>query len=105
LDEAVYAVLASDGENDEGAGWDSDELTGAEEAYLGLNDDASPLPELLFDDTLIEAVGGVGKISAGTVPRELLSEMTRTRWTPDSVRIRHGAVPATTFNFDARRLS
>ncbi|GMF23560.1 unnamed protein product [Phytophthora fragariaefolia] len=68
--------------NDEGVGWDSEELTGAGEAYLGLDDDAPPPPELLFEDMPIEAVGGVGRISAGTVPRDLLNDMTRSDWAP-----------------------
>ncbi|GMF35348.1 unnamed protein product [Phytophthora fragariaefolia] len=37
---------------------------------------------LLFEDTLIEAVGGVGRISAGTVPCDLLNDMARSGWAP-----------------------
>ncbi|KAF1787916.1 hypothetical protein GQ600_27541 [Phytophthora cactorum] len=64
------------------AWWDSEDLTGEGEPYFGVDEDGPPKPELLFEDELIKAVGGVGTISSGTVPTGLLREMGKTGWAP-----------------------
>ncbi|KAG2908366.1 hypothetical protein PC117_g19975, partial [Phytophthora cactorum] len=71
----TYATLVLEGEDDVGTGWDSEDLTGEGETYFGVDEDGPPKPELLFEDELIKAVGGVGTISSGTVPTGLLREM------------------------------
>ncbi|RAW41238.1 hypothetical protein PC110_g2565 [Phytophthora cactorum] len=71
----TYAILVLEGEDDVGAEWDSEDLTGEGKPYFGVDEDGPPKPALLFEDELIKAVGGVGTISSGTVPTGLLREM------------------------------
>ncbi|KAG3244285.1 hypothetical protein PI124_g10947 [Phytophthora idaei] len=71
----TYATLVLEGEDDVGTGWDSEDLTGEGEPYFGVDEDGPPKSELLFEDELIKAVGGVGTISSGTVPTGILREM------------------------------
>ncbi|KAG6947756.1 hypothetical protein JG687_00015901, partial [Phytophthora cactorum] len=52
------------------------------EPYFGVDEDGPPKPELLFEDELIKAVGGVGTISSGTVPTGPLRDMGKTGWAP-----------------------
>ncbi|KAG3245345.1 hypothetical protein PI124_g9913 [Phytophthora idaei] len=77
-----YVNLDSDGENDEGTGWDIDELAGECEADFGIDEDGPQQPELLLDVSLLEAVGGVGQIKSNAVPKELLKTMAKTGWAP-----------------------
>ncbi|KAG4225547.1 hypothetical protein PC116_g26021 [Phytophthora cactorum] len=78
----TYVTLESEGEDDVGSGWDSEDLTGEGEPYFGVDEDGPPKPELLFEDELIKAVGGVGTISSGTVPTGPLRDMGKTGWAP-----------------------
>ncbi|KAG2829174.1 hypothetical protein PC113_g7198 [Phytophthora cactorum] len=77
-----YVTLDSDGENDEGTGWDIDELAGECEADFGIDEDGPQQPELLLDASLLEAIGGVGQIKSNAVPKELLKTMAKTGWAP-----------------------
>ncbi|POM81531.1 Hypothetical protein PHPALM_483 [Phytophthora palmivora] len=79
-DTAKFSILDSDGESDEGEGWNNDEMTGEGESYCGLDEDEPPQPDLLFKPALLQAVGGVSQIEAGSVPTELLREMTNDSW-------------------------
>ncbi|OWZ07660.1 hypothetical protein PHMEG_00019920 [Phytophthora megakarya] len=75
-----FVTFDSDGENDEGTGWDDDELTGEGEPLFGVDDDGPPQPELLFDASLLEDIGGVARITAGRMPKQLLKDMAKSGW-------------------------
>ncbi|POM62521.1 hypothetical protein PHPALM_28318 [Phytophthora palmivora] len=79
-DTAKFSILDSDGESDEGVGWNTDEMTGEGESYCGVDEDGPPQPDLLFEPALLQAVGGVSQIEAGNVPTELLREMANDGW-------------------------
>ncbi|GMF56984.1 unnamed protein product [Phytophthora fragariaefolia] len=73
-------VCQTYGEIDEGAGCDSEELAGDQEAYGSIDEDGSPEPELLSDASLLNAAEGVGQIAAGNVNRNLLKDMVKRGW-------------------------
>ncbi|KAG3168484.1 hypothetical protein PI124_g4043 [Phytophthora idaei] len=54
----IYASLDSDVEDDEGSGWNDEELTGDCDLDLGLDEDGPPQPDLLFNDSLLDSAGG-----------------------------------------------
>ncbi|ETN12604.1 hypothetical protein PPTG_08704 [Phytophthora nicotianae INRA-310] len=69
-----YVRLESDSENDEGVSWDADDLLADNSQPLD-DEEISPPPEMLFDRSLLDAVGGVGTVERGALPIELLGEM------------------------------
>lgn len=76
-----YAILDSDGDDDEGCGWNDDELNADGESELD-PDEERLQPDLLFDDALLESVGGVDQLASGNISSALLRDMANTGWTP-----------------------
>ncbi|ETP22318.1 hypothetical protein F441_04342 [Phytophthora nicotianae CJ01A1] len=79
LDGDGYVRLESDSENDEGVSWDADDLLADNSQPLD-DEEISPPPEMLFDRSLLDAVGGVGTVERGALPIELLGEMAERGW-------------------------
>ncbi|ETO85715.1 hypothetical protein F444_00650 [Phytophthora nicotianae P1976] len=74
-----YVRLESDSENDEGVSWDADDLL-ADNSHPLDDEEIPPPPEMLFDRSLLDAVGGVGTVERGSLPIELLGEMAERGW-------------------------
>ncbi|GMF23564.1 unnamed protein product [Phytophthora fragariaefolia] len=70
------------GEDDDGTNSDNDEVYDGRDAFLVLEDDAPPQPELLFDYSLLALEGGHAQLASGQVDKNLLKLMAKTGWNP-----------------------
>ncbi|KAG6966222.1 hypothetical protein JG688_00006867, partial [Phytophthora aleatoria] len=77
-----YASLDSDAEDDEGSGWNDEELAGDCDLDLSLDEDGPPQPDLLFNDSLLDSAGGVGHLAFRNMPSDLLRDTAKTGWHP-----------------------
>ncbi|KAG3150692.1 hypothetical protein PI126_g11370 [Phytophthora idaei] len=77
-----YASLDSDAEDDEGSGWNDEELAGDCDLDLGLDEDGPPQPDLFCDGSLLDSAGGVDQLAFGNMPSDLLRDMAKTGWHP-----------------------
>lgn len=74
-DSCKYVTFESDGKNGEGTSWVSDDLiksTGRSE-----DEDGYLPPELLFEASLVDAIGGIDTLIRGTVAGAMLGEMAK----------------------------
>ncbi|POM71750.1 Hypothetical protein PHPALM_11639 [Phytophthora palmivora] len=75
--------------NDEGTGWDLDDLSGDVEPCVGIDEDGPPQPEMLFDESLLDNAGGMNHITIGRLPADLLKTMAKTGWSDLSKQTRY----------------
>lgn len=81
---ADFAALDSDGDNENMSIYDDDEDLGLEEADAVVEDSAAA-PDLLFEPSLLESVGGVGALARGSVHKDVLKDMKLNGWNgPDT---------------------
>lgn len=75
-----YAALDSDGDYDEGAGWNDSEIAGEGELFFDIDEDEPPQPNLMFGAYVTAAAGEYASIATGNVSNAMLRTMATSGW-------------------------
>ncbi|ETP13112.1 hypothetical protein F441_11634, partial [Phytophthora nicotianae CJ01A1] len=76
-----YNTLASEGENDDGvSNGDVSDLGESSEEEINEDTGEEDAEDALFDETLVNAVGGIANIASGTINADILKDTATTGW-------------------------